>query len=291
MNAYVFPGQGAQYPGMGLDLYEQYPLAKELFDLADKLLGFSITQKMFYGTEEDLKETKVTQPAVFLHAVIAYKVLNDIELPDAVAGHSLGEFSALVANNTLSFEDALLLVSKRAMAMQRACELNPSGMAVVIGFDDDKTKEVCDAIDEVIVPANYNCPGQLVISGTFKGIELATEELKKMGAKRVLPLKVGGAFHSPLMRPAQEELADAIERTAFKSPFCPIYQNATALPSVDPVVIKENLINQLTAPVLWTESVRNMIQDGLTRFVEFGPGEVLQGLIKKINPEILTCGK
>lgn len=287
MKAYVFPGQGAQYPGMGLDLYEHYPLAKDLFDQADQLLGFSITQKMFYGTEEDLKETKVTQPAIFLHSVISYKVLNNGEKPDMVAGHSLGEFSALVANNALSFENALLLVSKRAMAMQKACELNPSGMAVVINLDDEKTKEICDSIAEVIVPANYNCPGQLVISGSFKGIEIAAERLKEAGAKRVLPLKVGGAFHSPLMQPAQEELAEAIEKTVFNAPSCPIYQNFTALPSTNPEEIKNNLIAQLTAPVLWTKTVENMISDGASCFVEFGPGEVLKGLIKKIDPNIL----
>lgn len=287
MKAYVFPGQGAQYPGMGLDLYEHYPLAKDLFDQADQLLGFSITQKMFYGTEEDLKETKVTQPAIFLHSVISYKVLNNGEKPDMVAGHSLGEFSALVANNALSFENALLLVSKRAMAMQKACELNPSGMAVVINLDDEKTKEICDSIAEVIVPANYNCPGQLVISGSFKGIEIAVERLKEAGAKRVLPLKVGGAFHSPLMQPAQEELAEAIEKTVFNAPSCPIYQNFTALPSTNPKEIKNNLIAQLTAPVLWTKTVENMISDGASCFVEFGPGEVLKGLIKKIDPNIL----
>ncbi len=290
MKAYVFPGQGAQYPGMGLPLYEQYPLAKELFDKADQLLGFSITDVMFKGTDADLKETKVTQPAIFLHSVIACKILAD-EVPDMVAGHSLGEFSALVINGTLEFEDALLLVSKRAMAMQKACELTPSGMAVVIGFDDQKTREICASIDEVVVPANYNSPGQLGISGSLKGIELASEALKTAGAKRVIPLNVSGAFHSPLMLPAQEELAKAIEQTRFNTPLCPVYQNATATPSTDPGEIKNNLIMQLTAPVLWTETIRNMVKDGATQFVEFGPGEVLQGLIKKIDDGVETTGK
>lgn len=290
MKAYVFPGQGAQYPGMGLPLYEQYPLAKELFDKADQLLGFSITDVMFKGTDADLKETKVTQPAIFLHSVIACKILAD-EVPDMVAGHSLGEFSALVINGTLEFEDALLLVSKRAMAMQKACELTPSGMAVVIGFDDQKTREICASIDEVVVPANYNSPGQLGISGSLKGIELASEALKTAGAKRVIPLNVSGAFHSPLMLPAQEELAKAIEQTRFNTPLCPVYQNATATPSTDPGEIKNNLIMQLTAPVLWTETIRNMVKDGATQFVEFGPGEVLQGLIKKIDGGVETTGK
>ena len=290
MKAYVFPGQGAQYPGMGLPLYEQYPLAKELFDKADQLLGFSITDVMFKGTDADLKETKVTQPAIFLHSVIACKILAD-GVPDMVAGHSLGEFSALVINGTLEFEDALLLVSKRAMAMQKACELTPSGMAVVIGFDDQKTREICASIDEVVVPANYNSPGQLGISGSLKGIELASEALKTAGAKRVIPLNVSGAFHSPLMLPAQEELAKAIEQTRFNTPLCPVYQNATATPSTDPGEIKNNLIMQLTAPVLWTETIRNMVKDGATQFVEFGPGEVLQGLIKKIDGGVKTTGK
>ena len=290
MKSYIFPGQGSQYSGMGKELFENYPLAKELFNEANRLLGFDIMNIMFNGTDEDLKMTKVTQPAVFLHSIIAYKILHE-GAPDAVAGHSLGEFSALVANETLSFEDALILVSKRALAMQKACELNPSGMAVVMGFDDEKTKEICASIEDVVVPANYNCPGQLVISGTFEGIEKASELIKQAGAKRVLPLKVGGAFHSPLMKPAQEELAQAIHATEFKTPICPIYQNATALPATDPETIKNNLIAQLTAPVLWTKTVQNMAKDGIDYFVEFGPGEVLQGLVKKVYPDAKTEGK
>ena len=291
MRAYVFPGQGAQHPGMAQHLYDQYPEAAALFEKANQILGFPITDIMFNGTDADLKETKVTQPAIFLHSVIAYKIMNEGILPDMVAGHSLGEFSALVANSSLTFEDALVLVSKRAMAMQKACELNPSVMAVVIGFDDEKTKEVLDTIDEVVVAANYNCPGQLAISGTFKGIELAMEALKAAGAKRVMQLNVGGAFHSPLMMPAQKELAKAIEETEFHTPTCPIYQNATALPSSDPMEIKKNLIAQLTAPVLWTKTVQNMVKDGASEFTEFGPGEVLQGLIKKIENGAVTFGK
>lgn len=291
MKAYVFPGQGAQFVGMGKALYDQYPLAKELFIRANSLLGFSITDKMFAGNDDDLKATKVTQPAIFLHSVVAFKLLNEGVLPDMVAGHSLGEFSALVANGALNFDDALLLVSKRAQAMQKACEMNPSVMAVVIGFDDQKTIEICNSIEEVVVPANYNCPGQLVISGSFKGIELAIEALKAAGAKRAMQLNVGGAFHSPLMQPAKEELANAIENTPFSKPVCPIYQNYTALPSVDPSIIKKNLIAQLTAPVLWTHTVQNMIIDGADDFVEFGPGEVLQGLIKKIDSSVKISGK
>ncbi|MDL2296659.1 ACP S-malonyltransferase [Bacteroidales bacterium OttesenSCG-928-B11] len=291
MRAFVFPGQGAQHPGMAQHLYEQYPLAKELFERANDLLGFSITDIMFNGTDDDLKQTKVTQPAIFLHSVIAYKILNEGLTPDMVAGHSLGEFSALVANEALSFDDGLVLVSKRAMAMQKACELNPSTMAVVMGLPDEKIEEICQSIDEVVVPANYNCPGQLVVSGSFKGIELAVEALKAAGAKRALPLKVGGAFHSPLMMPAQEELAQAIMDTAFNNPTCPVYQNATASPATDPEVIKKNLIAQLTAPVLWTKSVENMVKDGATHFTEFGPGEVLQGLVKKINSAMIIDGK
>ncbi len=291
MKAYVFPGQGAQFVGMGKDLYNQYPLAKELFERANHLLGFSITDKMFIGNDDDLKATKVTQPAIFLHSVIAFKLLNEGVLPDMVAGHSLGEFSALVANGALNFDDALLLVSKRAQAMQKACEMNPSVMAVVIGLDDQKTVEICNSIDEVVVPANYNCPGQLVISGSFKGIDMAIELLKAAGAKRAMKLNVGGAFHSPLMQPAKEELANAIENTPFNKPLCPIYQNYSALPSIDPAIIKKNLISQLTAPVLWTQTVQNMIQDGADDFVEFGPGEVLQGLIKKIDSSVKIWGK
>lgn len=291
MKAYVFPGQGAQFVGMGKDLYDQYPLAKELFERANHLLGFSITDKMFLGNEDDLKATKVTQPAIFLHSVIAFKLLNEGVSPDMVAGHSLGEFSALVANGALNFDDALLLVSKRAQAMQKACEMNPSVMAVVIGLEDQKTVDICNSIDEVVVPANYNCPGQLVISGSFKGIDMAIELLKAAGAKRAMKLNVGGAFHSPLMQPAKEELANAIENTPFNKPLCPIYQNYSALPSIDPPIIKKNLISQLTAPVLWTQTVQNMIKDGADDFVEFGPGEVLQGLIKKIDSSVKIWGK
>ncbi len=291
MKAYVFPGQGAQFVGMGKDLYDQYPLAKELFERANHLLGFSITDKMFLGNEDDLKATKVTQPAIFLHSVIAFKLLNEGVSPDMVAGHSLGEFSALVANGALNFDDALLLVSKRAQAMQKACEMNPSVMAVVIGLEDQKTVDICNSIDEVVVPANYNCPGQLVISGSFKGIDMAIELLKAAGAKRAMKLNVGGAFHSPLMQPAKEELANAIENTPFNKPLCPIYQNYSALPSIDPAIIKKNLISQLTAPVLWTQTVQNMIKDGADDFVEFGPGEVLQGLIKKIDSSVKIWGK
>lgn len=291
MKAYVFPGQGAQFVGMGKDLYDQYPLARELFERANHLLGFSITDKMFLGNDDDLKATKVTQPAIFLHSVIAFKLLNEGVLPDMVAGHSLGEFSALVANGALNFDDALLLVSKRAQAMQKACEMNPSVMAVVIGLDDQKTVDICNSIDEVVVPANYNCPGQLVISGSFKGIDMAIELLKAAGAKRAMKLNVGGAFHSPLMQPAKEELANAIENTPFSKPLCPIYQNYSALSSIDSSLIKKNLIAQLTAPVLWTQTIQNMIHDGADDFVEFGPGEVLQGLIKKIDSSVKILGK
>ena len=307
MKAYVFPGQGAQFVGMGKDLYDNYPEAKTLFEKANEILGFSITDKMFFGTDADLKETQITQPAIFLHSVIACKMLNANEsyasrfltafgmtegnvIPDMVAGHSLGEFSALVAAGALSFEDGLRLVSKRANAMQKACVQNPSGMAVVIGFDDDKAKEICETIEEVVVPANYNCPGQLAISGTFKGLELAGEALKAAGAKRVLMLNVGGAFHSPLMLPAQEELSQAIEKTEFQTPVCPVYQNYTAQPETNPEMIKNNLIKQLTAPVLWTKTIQNMVKNGATQFVEFGPGEVLQGLIRKIEPGVEVGG-
>jgi [acyl-carrier-protein] S-malonyltransferase len=282
MKAYVFPGQGSQFPGMGKELYSNNAKAKELFDQANKILGFEITKIMFEGTEEELKQTKVTQPAIFLHSVIL-ALTSDIQ-PDMVAGHSLGEFSALVANGTLSFEDALVLVSKRAQAMQKACEQNPSTMAAILGLDDAKVEEICASItEEIVVAANYNCPGQLVISGSNKGIEIACVKMKEAGAKRALPLPVGGAFHSPLMEPARVELAAAIEATKFSTPKCPVYQNVNASPSTDIAQIKKNLIDQLTAPVRWTQSVQNMVQDGASSFVECGPGKVLQGLVKKIN--------
>lgn len=285
--AYVFPGQGAQFVGMGKDLYEQFPQAKELFDKANDILGFRITDILFAGTDEELKQTKVTQPAVFLHSVIRAICLGNDFQPDMVAGHSLGEFSALVASGALSFEDGLRLVSKRAIAMQKACELEPSTMAAVLGLEDSKVVEVLSTItDEVVVAANFNCPGQLVISGSMAGVERACEALKAAGAKRALPLKVGGAFHSPLMESAREELAKAIEETPFSAPRCPIYQNVTASAVTDAQAIKQNLISQLTAPVRWTESVRAMVADGASHFVEVGPGTVLQGLVKKISPEV-----
>ncbi len=288
MNAYIFPGQGAQFVGMGLDLYEKYPLAQELFEKANTILGFSITDIMFQGTPEDLKETKVTQPAIFLHSVILSKVMGESFKPDMVAGHSLGEFSALVANGVLTFEDGLKLVSQRALAMQKACELQPSTMAAVLGLEDAVVEEVCSKIQGVVVPANYNCPGQLVISGEVEAINEACEKLKEAGARRALVLPVGGAFHSPLMEPAREELAAAIENTKFSAPTCPIYQNVptTAVNNADE--IKMNLISQLTAPVKWTQSVQHMVQDGATLFTEVGPGKVLQGLVKKIHPEAET---
>lgn len=282
MKAYVFPGQGAQFSGMGKDLYETSAIAKELFDKANDILGFNITEIMFNGTAEELKQTKVTQPAVFLHSVILAKTLPDFK-PEMVAGHSLGEFSALVANETLSFEDALQLVSKRAMAMQKACEITPSTMAAVLNLDDKVVEDICASIDGVVVAANYNCPGQLVISGETKAVELACEKMKEAGAKRALILPVGGAFHSPMMEPAREELAAAIEATTFSTPICPVYQNVTASAVSDPAEIKKNLITQLTAPVRWTQSVQQMIADGATSFTEVGPGKVLMGLINKID--------
>jgi len=290
MKAYVFPGQGAQFVGMGKDLYDQSMLARQMFENANDILGFRITDLMFAGTDEDLRQTKVTQPAIFLHSVILATTLGDAFQPDMVAGHSLGEFSALVANKALSFEDALLLVSARATAMQKACEKEPSTMAAILGLDDAKVEEICKSIDEIVVPANYNSPGQLVISGSFKGIEVACEKLKAAGARRALPLKVGGAFHSPLMEPARVELADAINSTHFNTPICPVYQNATAQKVCDPQQIRVNLIAQLTAPVLWTQLIQNMIADSATEFVEVGPGNVLQGLIAKINKEVKTSG-
>ncbi|MHA6247342.1 ACP S-malonyltransferase [Pontibacter sp. CAU 1760] len=282
MKAYVFPGQGSQFVGMGKDLYEQHEEAKNLFDKANEILGFNITEIMFNGTDEELKQTKVTQPAIFLHSVAQAAVAQEFS-PEMVAGHSLGEFSALVASKVLSFEDGLRLVSKRALAMQAACEANPSTMAAILGLEDEKVEEVCASIDEVVVAANYNCPGQLVISGSNKGIEIACEKMKEAGAKRALPLPVGGAFHSPLMKPAEEELAKAIEETTFSEGICPIYQNVDAKPHTDPSEIKQNLIKQLTAPVRWTQSVQRMLADGATHFVECGPGKVLQGLVKKID--------
>ena len=283
MNAYIFPGQGAQFVGMGLDLYENYPIAQELFEKANEILGFSITDIMFEGTPEDLKQTKVTQPAIFLHSVILSKVMGDNFKPDMVAGHSLGEFSALVANGVLNFEDGLKLVSQRALAMQKACELQPSTMAAVLGLEDAVVEKICEEISGIVVAANYNCPGQLVISGEVEAIEVACEKLKEAGARRALVLPVGGAFHSPLMEPAREELARAIENTNFSTPKYPIYQNVTTTAVTDASEIKKNLISQLTAPVKWTQSVQNMITDGATLFTEVGPGKVLQGLVKKIE--------
>ena len=289
MKAYVFPGQGAQYPGMGKDLYENSAEARALFDKANEILGFEITKIMFEGTIDDLKETKVTQPAIFLHSVLLAKTVKDFA-PDMVAGHSLGEFSALVANGALTFEDGLKLVYKRALAMQKACEAEPSTMAAIVGLDDNVVEEICASVKEVVVPANYNCPGQLVISGSFAGIDKACELLTEKGAKRALKLTVGGAFHSPLMEPAREELAAAIESTTFSKPVCPVYQNVNAQATSDPDVIKQNLIAQLTAPVKWTQIVQNMIADGADSFTEIGPGTVLQGLVKKVDRSITTSG-
>ncbi len=289
MKAFVFPGQGAQFSGMGKDLYENSAEAKNLFEKANQIMGFNITQIMFEGSVDDLKETKVTQPAIFLHSVLLVKTIKNFA-PDMVAGHSLGEFSALVANRSLTFEDGLMLVSKRAMAMQKACEIEPSAMAAIVGLPDDIVEEVCAGIDDVVVPANYNCPGQLVISGSVSGIEKACRILTEKGAKRALKLVVGGAFHSPFMEPAREELASAIESTVFSKPVCPVYQNVNALPVTNPSEIKENLVAQLTAPVKWTQMVQNMIADGATSFTEIGPGKVLQGLIKKVDRNVETFG-
>jgi len=290
MKAYIFPGQGAQFTGMGKDLYEKYSLAQELFEQANKILAFNITDIMFHGTAEQLKQTDVTQPAIFLHAVITAKILGDNFKPEMVAGHSLGEFSALVANGVLSFEDGLKLVSKRAKAMQKACELTKGTMAAVLGLEDEIVEKTCAEIEGVVVPANYNCPGQLVISGEIEAINNACEAMKNKGAKRALVLPVGGAFHSPLMEPAREELAEAIKNTNFNEPTCAIYQNVSASAVATPEEIKENLIAQLTAPVKWTQTIKQMIQDGATDFTEVGPGKVLQGLMRKIDRNLPAKG-
>lgn len=286
MKAYIFPGQGAQYVGMGKNLYEESTLARSMFEEANDILGFRITDLMFAGSDEDLRQTRVTQPAIFLHSVILATNLGDSFQPQMVAGHSLGEFSALVAAKALTFTDGLRLVSARAMSMQKACEAEPSTMAAIIGLDDETTEKILAKIDEIVVPANYNSPGQLVISGSVKGIEIACEKLKTAGAKRALPLKVGGAFHSPLMEPARIELAEAINKTTFHNPVCPVYQNVNALPATDPDIIKQNLIDQLTSPVRWTQTVLNMISDGARTFIEVGPGTVLQGLVKKSDHSV-----
>ena len=288
MKAYVFPGQGAQFVGMGKDLYENSSKAKDLFEKANNILKFRITDLMFDGTDEDLRQTNVTQPAIFLHSVILAKTLGEDFKPDMVAGHSLGEFSALVANKTLLFEDGLKLVFARARAMQKACESEPSTMAAIIGLDDKTVEKILDSINEIVIPANYNYPGQLVISGSFKGIEIACENLKEAGAKRALPLKVGRAFHSPLMEPARVELAEAIKSTKFSQGICPIYQNVTGQSVTDPEIIKTNLISQLTSPVRWTQIMQNMIADGAKTFIEVGPGNVLQGMVKKLDRNIET---
>lgn len=293
-HAFVFPGQGSQFSGMGKNLYESNEIAKNIFEQANEILGFRISDIMFTGTDEDLKQTNITQPAVFIHSVAAFKTADNNIKPDMVAGHSLGEFSALVANQTLRFEDALTLVAIRAKAMQKACELQPSTMAAVLALDDHKVEEICSSIQqqtgETVVAANYNCPGQLVISGSVKGIELACEQMKAAGAKRALVLPVGGAFHSPLMESAKTELAAAINNTHFNDPICPVYQNVTACAVIDPISIKENLIAQLTGAVRWTQSVEAMITDGATQFTEFGPGKVLQGLVQKINKTAIVQG-
>lgn len=291
MKAFVFPGQGAQFVGMGKDLYEQNALAHDLFEKANEILGFRITDIMFAGTEDELKQTKVTQPAIFLHSVILAKTLGEEFNPDMVAGHSLGEFSALVAAGALSFEDGLKLVATRAQAMQKACEVSPSTMAAVLALPNEKVEEICASIDDIVAPANYNCPGQVVISGTVTGVEAACPKMLEAGAKRALKLKVGGAFHSPLMQPAHDELAKAINEANFHTPVCPVYQNVDALPHTDPTEIKNNLIAQLTAPVKWTQIIQNMVKDGLTEVVELGPGAVLQGLVKKIDSSVATSGK
>lgn len=290
MKAYIFPGQGAQFTGMGLDLYENSPVAKELFEIANEILGFCITDIMFKGTAEQLKQTNVTQPAIFLHSVILAKILGDSFQPEMVAGHSLGEISALVAADVLSFEDGLRLVSKRASAMQKACEIMPSTMAAVLGLEDQIVEQICEAVDGVVVAANYNCPGQLVISGEISAIEKACELLTEKGARRALVLPVGGAFHSPMMEPAREELATAIKETNFNEPTCPVYQNVPAIAVTTATEIKENLMKQLTAPVKWTQSIQSMIADGATQFIEVGPGKVLQGLIRKIDRSVETTG-
>lgn len=288
--AYIFPGQGSQFSGMGKSLYDDHASAESLFEKANDLLGFRISDIMFSGSPEELKQTSVTQPAIFIHSVITFKTLAT-SVPDMVAGHSLGEFSALVANECLSFEDALMLVSARAKAMQKACEINPSSMAAILALADEKVEEICAGIDhEIVVAANYNCPGQVVISGSIKGIEEACQLLKAAGAKRALILPVGGAFHSPLMQPAREELSDAIERTTFNNPICPVYQNVNAKAVTEPLEIKSNLFDQLTGPVRWTQSVEQMIIDGATHFTEVGPGKVLQGLVQKINKEMIVDG-
>lgn len=288
MKAFIFPGQGAQFPGMGKDLYEQFETAKNLFEKANDILGFNITSLMFDGTDEDLRQTKVTQPAIFLHSVILAGTIEDFH-PEMVAGHSLGEFSSLVANKALSFENGLRLVAQRAHAMQKACEAEPSTMAAIIGMEDKIVEEVCAEIDDIVVPANYNSPGQIVISGSIPGIDRAVEKLSELGAKRAIKLSVGGAFHSPLMEPARQELEAAIVSTTFDEPLCPVYQNVNAEPTSDPETIRQNLVAQLTAPVRWTQTVKNMLRDGASAFTEVGPGKVLQGLIKKVDREVPTA--